>query len=1218
MATQTYRLNDLLSGSVQTGSSFWGGLSATFSINNQTNQSLTDWSFSFVSSYSNFDFYNANEQAVANGDGTYTITVSAAAGTAPLAAGASLALGFTVNSDRDAAVTLEKVVLAASGTGSAGPSSGSPDESTIPVADGAATSSTTTSGTGLTPSSGLSVEIQLGGSWSGIYEGTLTVRNASGGVVPAGWHVELISDHALRNISDFSVQQVQRSDGRYVVTLSAPSWSAGQGLAAGASLSSYFQASGTPAGQSVAELFEIVGARSIDGGSEADNSGGSTAPLPAGPHGLNSGNSGDAHWGEAFFAPYVDLGLWPVPDLNAIAVSRGATLLTLGFLQATASGQLAWAGLDALALNGTHQHEQLAAIEASIAAFQQAGGDVMISLGGMNGRSLAQQHAQAGLSAASLAAGYALVVERYGLNRLDFDIEGAAIADDAANALHSQALALLQQQKPDLEVWYTLPVLPTGLSADGLDLVRAALAAGVKLDGVNVMAMDYGESAAPTSGPNGRSMGAYAIQAAESTLAQLQPLFAGFNQGFSWSMLGVTPMIGVNDISSEVFTLADAQLLDDFAHQKGLGMLSMWSIARDTPGALGSASPVASGLDAPAGSFSAIFSDYGPRNTLSTGGDAGTTAPDGGDSGGTIIKNDAMRVVGYFEEWGIYGRDVRVADVKADALTHLNYSFFGITPTMADRTFMAAELNVLPGAMVQAGYLGLNSNSPGGLGIHDSWAAYEKTFTQPDQLVSRRFDADQWQALSEEQQQSYLSGGDFDVTVSNDGGRLVRARPDTWSRSQGGIQRTFNKADWDALSDARQAYLVEHSQQYSWSDQWQGSFSPSGSSTAQKIAAVDAHFAAGEGRSLTLRADGDLVRDASAWVGDSVANWQKLYAGNLNQLRLLKELHPDLTIGFAIGGWTLSGNFSTNLDDVAGREIFTQSIIDHLEYYDFFGSIDFDWEYPGGGGLASNSVNDNDGVNFALTLQLLDQKLMALEGRTGRSIEVSVAAPGGAEKLANLNLQGIDSYVDFYNVMTYDFHGGWENRTGHQAAMTGDSGGYDVVTAIDQFRQAGIAMDKVVLGAPAYTRAWGGVQPGGSAGYEQSGTAALAPGSFEKGTYDQKDLITGIEAGNYQLIWDDNNKAAFAYDASNRIWSSVETTATIAGKAAYVQEAGLGGMMFWAISNDSEGNQSLISAAHDALLGGSTLGDIAGRAPGFDQVIGGDGMFSISDFTNLS
>ena len=887
-ATQMFRLNDELSGSLQAGSSFWGGLSASLAISNQTNQSISDWRFSFISSYSNFDFYNATESAVANGDGTYTVTVSAAADSAPLAPGGRLDLGFTVNSDREASVNLEKVVLAVGDTG-AMPATTATTTATTATPTTAATEAT--SDTGLSAgSASLSVDLQLGGSWSGTYEGTITVRNSSGAVVPAGWRVELISDHALRNISDFSMQQVQRSDGRYAVTLSAPGWSAGQDLAPGASLSTYFQASGSPGGQGVSDLFEVL---STSGGSMT-----------------NPGDTG------------------------------------------------------------------------------------------------------------------------------------------------SQSPASVPPET-------IVPSTPPALS---------------------------------------------------------EP---------------ITPAL------------------------------------------------------------------------------AGTDAA-------TVIQDGAMRVVGYFEEWGIYGRDVRVADVKADALTHLNYSFFGITPTAADRPFMAAELNVLPGAMVQAGYLGLNSNSPGGLGIHDSWAAYEKTFTKPDQLVSRRFDAGQWQALSEERRQSYLSGGDFDVTESGDGTRLVRARPDTWSRSQGGIQRTFNQADWDALSEGRQAYLVEHSQQYSWTDQWQGSFSPSGSSTAQKIAAVEAHFAAGEQRSLTLRADGDLVRDASAWVGDSAANWQKLYAGNLNQLRLLKELHPDLSIGFAIGGWTLSGNFSTNLDDAAGRETFTQSIIDHLEYYDFFGSVDFDWEYPGGGGLASNGVNNNDGANFGLTLQVLDQKIKALEERTGRSIEISVAAPGGAEKLANLNLQAIDPYVDFYNVMTYDFHGGWENRTGHQAAMTGDSGGYDVVTAIDQFRRAGIAMDKLVLGAPAYTRAWGGVASGNSAGYGQSGTAALAPGSFEKGTYDQKDLITGIEDGSYQLIWDDNNKAAFAYNPGSQIWSSVETTATIAGKAAYVQAAGLGGMMFWAISNDSEGSQSLIGAAHDALLGGKTLGDIASRAPGFDQVIGGDGMFSISDFTNLA
>ena len=348
--------------------------------------------------------------------------------------------------------------------------------------------------------------------------------------------------------------------------------------------------------------------------------------------GLNSGNPGDELWGEAFYAPYVDMGLWPVPDLVAIAQGRGASLVTLGFLQATPDGKLAWAGLSALAPDS--DFEQAQAINSSIAALQAAGGDVMISLGGASGTSLAQWYATRGLSARSLADAYVAVAQTYSLHRIDFDIEGSAVADAASIALRSQALALMQQDLPDLEVWYTLPVLPTGLTADGLNVVRSAVSAGVKLDGVNVMAMDYGESAAPTSGPNAKTMGAYAIQAAESTYAQLSALYGEFGQSFGWNQVGVTPMIGVNDVTTEVFTVADAQALEDFARAKGLGMLSMWSVARDTPGSLGQASPTASGLDLPAGSFSAVFNDYGTAN------DVGDALPTLSISDAAVVEGD--------------------------------------------------------------------------------------------------------------------------------------------------------------------------------------------------------------------------------------------------------------------------------------------------------------------------------------------------------------------------------------------------------------------------------------------------------------------------------------------------------------------------------------------------------------------------------------------------
>ena len=175
----------------------------------------------------------------------------------------------------------------------------------------------------------------------------------------------------------------------------------------------------------------------------------------------------------------------------------------------------------------------------------------MISFGGAAGTSLAQSYAAKGLSAQALANTYAGVVDTYGVTHLDFDIEGAAVADAASIALNSSALKLLQQARPQVQIWYTLPVLPQGLTTDGLNVVQSALTAGVKLDGVNVMAMDYGEGPAPTSGPNAQTMGTYAIQSAQSTYNQLSSLYAKNGQTFAWKQIGVTPMIGVNDITSE-------------------------------------------------------------------------------------------------------------------------------------------------------------------------------------------------------------------------------------------------------------------------------------------------------------------------------------------------------------------------------------------------------------------------------------------------------------------------------------------------------------------------------------------------------------------------------------------------------------------------------------------------------------------------------------------
>jgi hypothetical protein len=314
-------------------------------------------------------------------------------------------------------------------------------------------------------------------------------------------------------------------------------------------------------------------------------------------------------WGSAFYSPYVGMYNWPTPNLPQLAQGDGTSLLNLGYIQADAEGAPSWGGYSLLQLDSTNS--QAVAINQSIVDFRNSGGDVMVSFGGAVGTSLSKYYSDNDISAQLLANAYASVADYYGTSHLDFAMQGAALSDPKAVALETQAIKLLQRSYPSTQVWISLPVTPTGLSPDSLSAVTSALQAGVKPAGINIMAMDFGEAAAPTTGPNAKSMGDYVIEAGLATYKQLAPLYDQYGLGYSWSQLGITPMIGVNDVTTEVFTVADAQAVEDFAAAKGLGMLSMWSLPRDNPGTPGQVSETTSGLSDPAYSFSNIFDDYG-------------------------------------------------------------------------------------------------------------------------------------------------------------------------------------------------------------------------------------------------------------------------------------------------------------------------------------------------------------------------------------------------------------------------------------------------------------------------------------------------------------------------------------------------------------------------------------------------------------------------------
>jgi chitinase len=215
-------------------------------------------------------------------------------------------------------------------------------------------------------------------------------------------------------------------------------------------------------------------------------------------------------------------------------------------------------------------------LDRRIARLQQNGGAAIVSFGGQANTELAL----ACTSPTDLYDAYHEVVTRYHLTAIDLDVEGAALDDTAAAQRRAEALAKLQRAD-GVEVWLTVPVARTGLTAAGQQLVRDTLAGGVRLAGVNVMTMDYGDL------PSNETMGEAAEQALNAAHSQVRALFDEAGDSLTsveaWQHLGATVMIGQNDVSGEVFGLLDAQRLHDFAAQHRLGRVSLWSLNRDRP-----------------------------------------------------------------------------------------------------------------------------------------------------------------------------------------------------------------------------------------------------------------------------------------------------------------------------------------------------------------------------------------------------------------------------------------------------------------------------------------------------------------------------------------------------------------------------------------------------------------------------------------------------------
>ncbi|GHI87362.1 glycoside hydrolase family 18 chitinase [Streptomyces xanthophaeus] len=344
------------------------------------------------------------------------------------------------------------------------------------------------------------------------------------------------------------------------------------------------------------------------------------------------------------------------------------------------------------------------------------------------------------------------------------------------------------------------------------------------------------------------------------------------------------------------------------------------------------------------------------------------------------------------------------------------------------------------------------------------------------------------------------------------------------------------------------------------------------SGSAAKITHINYAFGNVQGGKCTIGdayADYDKAYTADQSVDGKADTWDQPLRGNFNQLRKLKAQYPNIKVLWSFGGWTWSGGFG---QAAANPAAFAQSCYDLVEdprWADVFDGIDLDWEYPNACGLSCDTSG-------AASLKNLMQATRAKFG-TNNLVTAAISADGSnGGKLDAADYAGAAQYVDFYNVMTYDFFGAWaaQGPTAPHSPLTAYSGipqdGFNSEAAITKLKGKGIPGSKLNLGIGFYGRGWTGVTqaaPGGTA-------TGPAQGTYEQGIEDYKVLkgscpATGTIAG-----------TAYAKCGSN--WWSYDTPATIAGKMTWAKQQGLKGAFFWEFSGDTS-NGELASAIHTGL-----------------------------------
>ncbi|KAJ5094625.1 CAZyme family GH18, partial [Penicillium angulare] len=328
----------------------------------------------------------------------------------------------------------------------------------------------------------------------------------------------------------------------------------------------------------------------------------------------------------------------------------------------------------------------------------------------------------------------------------------------------------------------------------------------------------------------------------------------------------------------------------------------------------------------------------------------------------------------------------------------------------------------------------------------------------------------------------------------------------------------------------------------------------------------------------------------------------------------LKDDNPSLKCFLSVGGWSFNdGDSATYWSDMSstesGRKAFAKDLLRALQQYGFDG-VDLDWEYP----VASDrGGSPDDKENYGKLIKQIRSTFDA----SGSNLGISFTIPSSYWYLRHFDVPAYleEDGADWANMMTYDLHGVWDGTDPYIGNVAGAHTNLtEIQEAMNLLWRNNVDPSKIVMGIGFYGRSFtledsSCTEPGCPF------TGGGQPGSCTdtSGILSYKEIMEIVKDVDVDGPYWEETAAVMYVTWDEDQWVSYDNNVTMKQKVDWANNHCLGGVMIWALDQDTYDWQALTAlldkdVSDDSLLEAGSENPLSANATAhaYNQYTGTD------------